>query len=140
MLRNDLNCTNISDDFYYKMKEKYNNGSMVQKDYEDFCQWITNYNFTIDLYDQCFSNFANEHSLDPTTNVSGIDVRETNPDTSDKSPYYRDGCDNNYKYLCANITDGIPEYEKGYKETAMVQGLEVVVVRIRWAKSDMTNE
>ena len=44
-----------------------------------------------------------------------------------------------HKYICSNVSDSIPEYQKGYKETYWVQPLDVAVIRIRWAMSHMSN-
>ena len=48
--------------------------------------------------------------------------------------------DRTFKYICSDKSEQLPEYRKGYKETAIVPGDMVGVVRIRWAKSHMTND
>ena len=44
-----------------------------------------------------------------------------------------------YKYVCIDLTDDIPEQRHGYKEVTYVGGYHAVMVRIRWAKSHMSN-
>ena len=60
--------------------------------------------------------------------------------TYDYSNYDGDCSLGKYKYLCDNLTEAIPTYNRGWKEVALVKPHRAVTVRIRWTKTDYDPE
>lgn len=57
--------------------------------------------------------------------------------TNTTSPYQgKCSLGNKYKYICNDTTTEIPLYYRRWKDTAAIRGFRVLVLRIRWAKTN----
>ena len=93
----------------------------------------------IEQYSVCFDQSQVQH--DNIDTVSGVDVRLPLVKGS-VYDHEMDGqnCSDRYRYYCREETQEIPEYLKGWKEVVKLQAFKAIVVRMRWTRTDMTEE
>ena len=89
----------------------------------------------MDQATSCFANYANEQNF--KDNVSGIDLHRKCSNASCNNE--NKTCSSSFassRYICDDTSSQIYDYERGWKEVALVQGYTALVTRIRWAKTD----
>ena len=141
-------------DFTNETSQRLLERTATESDYVIACDYISSMNRR--RYETWTEDFKTEDNAENDINkLSGIDVLEEIEGDGVGSPYKvwdrsSEHCQNSagennligdvYKYVCIDLTSDIPEQRKGYKEVTYVNPFHVVMVRIRWAKSHMTNE
>ena len=137
-------CTYYEIDFYLRyanktqcftpsIQKKIDDG-LTQELFEAMCDYIQGDAMDKERMMACFGEFANQHDFD-TNNISGIDVEQL-ADSSFKYNKTKSSCSlSGYKYLCDNVTEQIPTYNRGWKEVGYVQPHHALTLRIRWTRT-----
>ena len=91
------------------------------------------------VFERCFANFKNEQDFE--NNISGIDVEQPIGNSTFKYNSSFKTCEiPDSKYLCLNKTKEFPIFARGWKDTVYIHPYRVVVIRVRWTKTDYVPE
>ena len=147
----DHKCTYYEIDFYLKyanitqcfpkqLKKKIQDNVNSQGTYDEICDFVAdNRTMTKTRLDLCFGKFKNEHDFE--NNISGIDVEQPLGNSAFKYNSSLKECNiPDSKYLCLNMTKQFPIFSRGWKDTGYVHSSRVLVLRIRWTKTDYNKE